>query len=296
MTQLRTGKQISHLVTRGLALSLLAGLCLAPTLATAQTKSKRPSTETDKITGTVASVKKGRPAKITVTKEDGETLEVSILPKTAFAVVAPGDVSSLVPNHLVSGRALINNDRLFVNAFTVYVGIKQDVGLQKDPDSPSECDICGVIKSVDGESLMVDLGGQIGTVPVLFEQAATVKVTINAGDPSLATEGAAIELEGTTRVGRFLPSRITVTLTESLDAEELFGASKSGSKSKTTSSKTSKSKSASKDGDATDAGGKGTPTAADPFGVIKKKEATKGKTATPEKSDEKKESTSKKES
>lgn len=288
MTRSQTGGQILHNLIRGGTCSLLVGAVLLtalliPGIAAAQTKSKK-SADSEKVLGKIASVeKKGKTAKLSVTKDDGgDTLEISILPKTVFAVVAPGDTSFLVPNQYISGKALKNNDRLLLDALTVYVGIKPEFKCVPDPDSASEYDVCGIITAVDKDFTTVDFGGTVGAVQVVIP--ATARVTVNAADAALAPEGAPVVLEGTTRSGKFLPAKVTVTLETPLKAEDVLDKSKTASKSKTAAAKTAKTKTTKSKDDAPTEGGEAT--TADPFGLIKKKD-TKGKSKTTDKAADK---------
>lgn len=291
MTRLQTEWRIPQCEFYGLAIGLVVGGLMlggltVPGAAFAQgSKSKKSGSDTEKILGTVSSVeKKGKTAKLTVTKKDGgDDIEINILPKTAFAVVASGDVTFLRPQNMVSAEALVSNDKLFAGTFTVYVGIKPEPKMQQDPMNESCYRICGLITAADKDGLVVDLPG--GPQQVLFEQAGNVKVTVNSGDAALAAEGAPVELEGATKVGKFLPSKITVTLAEPFKAEDVFANDKSSAASKakaaaaakTAASKTSKTTKTTKTKE--DAAAPGDPAAsvqaADPFGVIKKKDTKK---------------------
>lgn len=283
MTRSQTDGRILHKLMRSMACLLLIVAVMLPASALAQTKSKK-SADSEKILGKIASVeKKGKTAKLSITKDDGgDTLEISILPKTVFAVVAPGDTSFLMKSLYVSGKALKNNDKLLLDALTVYVGIKPELKFAQDPDSQSECDLCGLITDVGQDALTVDVGGTVGLVQVVVP--ATAKVTVNSGDAALASEGNPVVLEGATRLGKFLPSKVTITLDKPLKVEDVLGndKSKTASKTKTSTAKTTaKSKTTKTKDDAATEGDAQAP-AADPFGLIKKKD-TKSKAKTSDK-------------
>lgn len=250
---------------------VLALSCLVPIMASAQgTKSRKTgSSGPEKITGKVASVeKKGRAAKLTVEKDDGEKLELNVTPKTALSVVGKGDADCLRANQMVSAEATLSNGKLFGSAFTVFVGSQPQPKFQQDPNSPMSYEVCGQVTDADKESVTLDFGGDVGVKKVLFE-AAGIVVTVNSADAGLATEGAPVEMEGNIRAGKFLPTKITVTLDKGLTADEVYSTTKTKAVTKKTAAKPARTKVAksTEDAPADEPAGE----AADPFGVIKKK-------------------------
>lgn len=185
------------------------------------TKSKRGS---EHVTGKVTSVeKKGRAAKLIIQREEGdEPLEILVTTKTPFTIVAPGDAEFLRPGQIISSELAFSNNQFFAHDITVYHGHQQLPPLfRRDPQNPQVVLIRGVITAAEDEALLVNAGG-----PKKITIEAGAVITVHSNDTDLVPEGAAVELEGTQRGTRFLPTKITVTLDKPLVADEVFDESR----------------------------------------------------------------------
>ncbi len=250
--------------------------CL-PTAASAQgAKSKKGAADGAKKTGKVAEVeKKGKTATLTIEESDGEKFDVVITAKTNFIVNGKGDVSFFKHGSMfVSSDEVVRNpanDYLHGKKFTIYLGGKgPGERVEPDPMNPEVCKIAGSVVDADEESFTFEAQGT--PYKVGFDPAG-VDISVESTDPEHAAVGSPVEVEGTTRSGKFHPTAIVVTLDKPMSASEVFAAgdkksakSKTGAKTagKKTTAKTDKGgdKSADK-GD--DDKGKGS---ADPFGVL----------------------------
>lgn len=263
---------------------VVAGGLFCTTNAAAQTsKSKKPANEPQKIPGkVVAHESKGKLTTLTIQKEGGDKQEIPVKPPLAFSVVGKGDVGFFRPGVMVSATAVMSNNQLFAKEYTVHIGSKPPVKVTRDPNADTVYQICGMVTAADEDSVTLNFGNQGGVQKVTLEKEALV-ITVRSIDPDLAVEGAAVEIEGLTRAGKFLPTVLTVTLAEPLKAEDVFPADPKakGAEKKTakaTAPKTSKTTKSKDDAPAGDT--------ADPFGLLKKKD-DKGKPADKKETDKK---------
>lgn len=275
----RDGYSWNQRLAGAVVLAILLTVGFSPSIVSAQgAKSKKAAPEAEKKTGKIASVeKKGKAATLTIELEDGGKLEVLVTAKLPFSVSGPGDAGYLQPKVFISSDSVImSNNELFGRQFTVHLGNNPPPQAKKDATA-DVYHVCGQIVSADNESMTVNFG-TAGTKKVSFEQGANLTVAVQSTDPDLAAEGAAVEVEGTTRGAKFLPSKVSVTLEKMPAAEEVFAGDKKGAKAKATatakpSATPKKSGKTSKDEPSGDPIGK----ASDPFGVLNGKDA-KGKT------------------
>jgi hypothetical protein len=271
--------------------------CL-PSAASAQGAKSKKGADSTKKTGKVAEVeKKGKTATLTIEESDGEKFDVLVTAKTNFIVNGKGDVSFFTHGSMfVSSDEVVRNpanNYLHGKKFTIYLGGKgPGERVEPDPLNPEVCKIAGTVINADEESFTFEAQGT--PYKVGFDTGG-VDISVESTDPEHAAVGSPVEVEGTTRSGKFHPTAIVVTLDKPMSASEVFAAGdkksakgKAGAKTagKKTTAKTDKGgdKSADK-GD--DDKGKGS---ADPFGVLDggsgKKDAKKGKTP-PAKKDKK---------
>jgi hypothetical protein len=262
--------------------------CL-PLRASAQgAKSKKGAADVEKKTGTISHVeKKGKNATITVEESDGEKFDVPVNAKTNFVVHGKGDISFFKHGSMfVSAEQVVFNEAnnyRHGNKFKIYLGGKgPGEVVEQDPISPQVYKIAGTVVDADDESFTFEAEGT--PYKVAFDPAG-VDVSFESTDPDHAAVGAAVEVEGATRAGKFHPTAIVVTLDKPMSASEAFAAGDKKSKSKTASSKTKKGtsktdKGADKSADKGDDGGDKGKGNSDPFNVLgsgdSKKDAKKG--------------------
>lgn len=249
----------------------MIGLSLAlPLLGTgASTFGQTKKVAEETVTGTLDVVeKKGKTAKITVKREDGDELEVMLTPKMRLMIEGAGDRDCLRPNTVVECDATMSNNLFFSSVFRVYVGAGQpQVGAQRDPMAPDQYRLIGQVLAVDETGMMFNLGPQGGGQQRLnFDNGQVSKVTIVSADVNFLEEGLDVELTGLMRAGKLLPSSIKVARKEAFAADDLFTNSKTAARSKSAAAKTAVAKK-SKPGSEGDA-----PAGADPFGVMGKKD------------------------
>lgn len=248
-----------------------AGLSVAGMAESTWGQTKKKNIDTQKRSGKISAiVKKGKAADVTVEQEDGDKLEVKVTTKMEFVVTGKGDATFFRPRNMASAEAIMSPQRqLIAREFTVYLGPKQPgASVQRDPNAMDVYRICGEIGDADKESVTLNLGGEFGVQKVLFESSLTPLVNVSSSDADHAPEGAEVEVEGTERAGKFLPSKVTVSLSEPMKADEVFGSKeKTKAGSKTASKTKSKSTTKSKDDSPT---GASVGDATDPFGLKKK--------------------------
>lgn len=275
----------------------LAAWAAAPLSVSAQGKSKKPAADA-KRSGKIAEVeKKGKSATLRVEESDGETFDVLIAPKTKFVVNGKGDAAFFKHPHLsASSESVVmnaGNNYLFGKKFTVYLGSNQpDPRFEKDAISPEVCHIAGPVVDADDESFTINVEGT--PYKVNFEKGVAPDVSVVSTDPAHATVGSEIEVEGTTRAGKFHPSSVVVNLDRPMVEEEVFATEKGdkkGPKSKAAGSKGKTPKKARSDKTNQGDGGEGgisgdapegdpIKSGGDPFNVLtnKKGKATKKST------------------
>lgn len=287
---------LNLLVTWSVALAICA--CL-PVGATAQGSKAKKGPEKEHKTGTIAQVdKKGKAATLTIEESDGEKFDVMITAKTNIMIKGTGDVAFFKhsPVFVSSDEIVMNpgNQYLFGKKFTVHLGSKPPAeAFGPSESNPSVYAIAGPVVDCAEDSFVFEALGK--QYKVGFEQGKVPEVSVESTEPEHAAVGSTVEVEGTTKGGKFLPTAISVTLEKPLVADEVFagGDKKSAkSKSKTANKKMAKSDKADKADKSTDKPDE--PAAGndpfkkesnDPFGVGAgdKKDAKKAKAAPPKK-------------
>jgi hypothetical protein len=232
----------------------------------AQAQSKKVAEET--VSGTLAAVeKKGKTAKITVKRDDGDDIELTLTPKMRLMIEGPGDRECLRPNTVVECEAVVSNSLFFSSSFRVHVGQgAPQVGAQRDPQVAEQYKLSALVTGVDETGLMLNLGPQGGGQKRLnYDNGVVSKVVVVTSDVNFLEEGMEVELTGLMRAGKLLPSSIKATRKEPFKVDDLFGNAKTATKGKATpKSAAAKKTKAGADGEAVGD--------ADPFGVMSKKD------------------------
>ena len=279
---------------------VLCGVALAscfwlPAAAMAQGAKSKKGGDAERKTGTVAEVeKKGKTCTLTIAESDGEKFDILVTPKTNFLVKGRGDAAFFKhSNVFVSAEDIVMNagtKYLFGKKFTIHLGNKPPAErFEPDQTNPNVYQIAGPVVDATDDSFTFEAGGM--PYKVNFEQGVVPEVSVESTDPEHAAVGAAVEVEGTKRGGKFHPTAITVTLEKPMVADEVFAAGdKKSAKSKHGPSSKAAKKSTKTDKDKTDkTADKGDDAAtndpfkkdsSDPFALEKdKKDAKKGKAA-----------------
>jgi hypothetical protein len=255
----------------------------APLLAQASKKK-----EAQMVSGKVTAIeKKGKVTEWTVEVEGGDPIEITFTAKAPqLAITAKADSGFLRAGTVISAVANKQGNNLVFKDYTIHLGNVPGPRMVRDRNSPVESyEICAQIIAVDGENLLLNVGG--GRQPARLEQGS--EASLESTDPSMVPEGSQVSLEGFTKSGKFVPNKVIANLDKVISGEEYFAAlnapktkasakSKDGDSSKTTKSKTAKTKDESA----------GAFDPADPFG-LKKKPAAKGDAKKDDKKEGKKE-------
>jgi hypothetical protein len=191
-----------------------------------------------------------------------------------------------------AGDIVLNpaNKYLFGKKFMIHLGHKAPADrFEPDPTNPSVYQIAGQVVDCAEDSFTFEADGT--PYKVNFEQGVVPDISVESTDPEHAAVGAPVEIEGTTRGGKFHPTAIVVTLEKPMVADEVFANDKKSAKSKHgASSKTAKKTSKADKDKADKTAAKGDEGASeeplkggssDPFGVLDKdkKNGKKSKTA-----------------
>jgi hypothetical protein len=221
---------------------------------------------------------------------------VLVTAKTNFLIKGRGDATFFKhSNVFVSADDIVmnaGNKYLFGKKFTIHLGHKPPAeAFEPDQTNPSLYRIAGPVVDCAEDSFTFEAGGT--PYKVNFEQGVVPEIAVESTEPEHAAVGAAVEVEGTTKAGKFHPTAIAVTLEKAMVADEVFaGSDKKSAKSKSSKSakknmsktdKTGKDK-ADKSADKGDDAAAGEPVKNnDPFGVLDNKDGKKGKAAPPKK-------------
>jgi hypothetical protein len=254
----------------------------APLLAQGS-KTKRSGNEQEKVAGKIAKIeRKGKAVTLSIEKNDGQTLEVLLTPKLQLTISAEGDAGFFQQPRaqVTSSRVVQANDRLFSNEFTVHFGKGLIAGYQRDQNAADLYHVCGSCTAADNESITLNLGNA-GARRIFFEQGAALKINVSSNDPELLAEGAAVEIEGTSKGPKFVPAKVSVTLAAPLIAAEVFAKAdpRKAKPAPNPSAKGTKKGAKPKKGD-TDVDED------DPFGVLEKKEGKAEKNSGEKKSED----------
>ena len=230
-------------VRLGVAVVIAAGCLLLPAFVVAQAK-KKASADHEKKTGTVAEVeKKGKSAVLWVQPADGEKFEVTLSSRIKFTVNGTSDAGFFkVPRAFVTSDSVFSaNQMYFGKKFTVYIGHSPPARFEADEKNAEVFHIAGSVVDCDDASFTIDVEGQ--SWKVNFEQGADLAVAIVSSEPEHAVVGSPVEVEGTTRAGRFHATSVVVTLDRPLVADDVLpaeGEKRAGKAKGTAASKTTK--------------------------------------------------------
>jgi hypothetical protein len=232
--------------------------------AFAQATKSKVAAET--IKGKVSAVEvKGKTAKVTISREDGDDLDVLVTPKMAFGVEGTGTLECLRPGVVVSTDGTLSNQQLFCSEFTAYIGgASPPAGAVQDPGSETLWKVVGQILSGDEMGLNCNLGAG-GQKRLLFDTAAPTKVKIIVADVKFLAVDQEAEVTGTMRGTKFLASALKTTAEKEFTPDDLFGGNKVVKAKAPKAAANAKKTKGDAAGDAAPAG-----ESADPFGVLKK--------------------------
>lgn len=182
---------------------------------------------------------------MTIETSDGEKFDVLVTAKTNLLIKGRGDAGFFKhANVFVSAEDIVmnaGNKYLFGKKFVIHLGNKPPAErFEPDPTNPSLYHIAGPVVDCAEDSFTFEAGGT--PYKVGFEQGVVPEISVESTEPEHAAVGAAVELDGATRGGKFVPSAISVTLDKAMVADEVFaGSDKKSAKSKhAASSKTTK--------------------------------------------------------
>ncbi len=216
-----------------------------PAGAWAQGAKSKKGADAEHKTGTVAQIeKKGKTATLTIEESDGEKFDVLVTAKTNFVVKGKGDAAFFKHAHVfVSADDVVMNEGnkyLFGKKFTIHLGSKSPAEtFEPNATNPSVYQIAGPVVDCAEDSFSFEAFGT--PYKVGFEQGVVPEVSVESTEPEHAAVGGAVEVEGTTRGGKFVPTAILVTLEKPMSADEVFaGGDKKASKKSTPASKSAK--------------------------------------------------------
>jgi|SRR5579872_6922669 len=259
-------------------------------------KSRKGAAASEKKSGKISEAeRKGKACNLIIEQADGERLSVLVTPKLNFVVHGKGDATFLKHKNVsVSSNSVVMNaanQYLFGKKFTVHLGNNPpEPQFERDANSPDVCHIAGPVTDFSDESFVFTANGTPYTVN--FEKGVPLEIDVESTDTDHAIVGSPVELEGSSRAGKFHPTAVIVTLERPMVADEVFanekksGKSKAGSSSKTAKkpAKSDKSDKADKNdkddkADKSDDSTSSDPlnSNSDPFNVLKKKGSKKAK-------------------
>ena len=233
-------------------------------VAFAQATKSKVAAET--IKGKVSAVEvKGKTAKVTISREDGDDLDVLVTPKLAFGVEGKGTLECLRPGVVVSTDGTLSNQQLFCSEFTVHIGgVIPPAGAVQEPGDDTSWKVVGQILSGDEMGLNCNLGAG-GQKRLLFETAAPTTVKVIVADVKFLAVDQEAEVTGTMRGTKFLASALKTTAEKEFTPDDLFGGNKVVKAKVPKAAANAKKTKGDVEGDAGPAG-----ESADPFGVLKK--------------------------
>ena len=292
------------------ALVVMTGCVFLPILASAQgskskkslddltqaLKSRKGAAGSEKKSGKISEAeRKGKACNLIIEQTDGEKLSVLVSPKIHFVVHGKGDATFLKHKNVsVSSDTVVMNaanQYLFGRKFTVHLGSNPpEPQFERDANSAEVVHIAGPVTDFSDESFVFTVNGTPYTVN--FEKGVPPEVTVESTDTDHAIVGSPVEVEGSSRAGKFHPTAVIVTLERPMVADEVFASEKKSAKSKAgSSSKTAKKPAKNDKADKTDKGDKDDKadksddstssdplnSNSDPFNVLKKKGSKKAK-------------------
>lgn len=192
-----------------------------PAWAQAQ-KGRKTGPELEKITGKIKEIDfKGKAANVVIEREDGgEPLELLVTAKLKLQITAPADATLLAPKQSIVARgAFESNKEWFAKRFEIYHGSPPPVaGVHSEPDQGGSFIIGGTLLAHENGKLLINAGGK--QVPLNFEQGAPPEIKVFSTQMELVREGSAVEVEGSTRGGKFLPQKLAIQLENPLTPED----------------------------------------------------------------------------
>lgn len=210
-------------IGRSACLCLLVWGVVLPPVGWAQaTKGRKAGPELEKVLGKIQEVEfKGKVANLTIERTDGgEPLEILVTPKLKVQISGSADSSLLVVKQSVVVRgAFESNKEWFAKRFEVYPGSPPPVsGIQQESEKGGAYVIAGTLLAHENGKLLINAGGK--QVPVNFEQGAVPEIVVLSSQMELAKVGSPIEVEGSTRGGKFLPQKVSIQLSDPLTPED----------------------------------------------------------------------------
>lgn len=185
-------------------------------------KGRKTGPELEKISGKIKEIDiKGKAANLVIDRDDGgEPLEILVTAKLKLQISAPADVNLLAPKQSIVARgAFESNKEWFAKRFEIYHGSAPPVaGVHAEQDQGGSFLIAGALLAHENGKLLINAGGK--QVPLNFEQGANPEITVYSSQIELAREGSAIEVEGSTRAGKFLPQKVAIHLENPLTPED----------------------------------------------------------------------------
>ncbi len=185
-------------------------------------KGRKTGPELEKVSGKIQEIEfKGKAANFIIERTDGgEPLEIFVTPKLKVQITGSADATLLVAKQSVVVRgAFESNKEWFAKRFEVYPGSAPPVsGVQPESDKGGAYVIAGTLLAHENGKLLINAGGK--QVPVNFEQGGAPEITVFSSQLELAKVGSPIEVEGSTRGGKFLPQKLSIQLQDPLTPED----------------------------------------------------------------------------
>jgi len=205
----------------GLWLLLCLGMC--PQVGWAQAaKGRKTGPELEKVSGKIQELEfKGKTANLVIERADGgDPLELLVTPKLKVQISGTADASFLgAKQSIVARGAFESNKEWFSKRFEVYPGSAPPMaGVQPESEKGGAYVIAGTLLAHENGKLLINAGGK--QVPVNFEQGGDPEIRVFSSQLELAKVGSAIEVEGSTRGGKFLPQRVSIQLADPLTPED----------------------------------------------------------------------------
>ena len=210
-------------IGQSLCLCLLVWGVVLPPVGWAQaSKGRKSGPEFEKVSGKIQEVEfKGKAANLIIERTDGgDPLEILVTPKLRVQISGSSDTAMLVAKQSVVVRgAFESNKEWFAKRFEVYPGSPPPVsGIQPESEKGGAYVIAGTLLAHENGKLLINAGGK--QVPVNFEQGATPEIVVFSSQLELTKVGSPIEVEGSTRGGKFLPQKVSIQLQDPLTPED----------------------------------------------------------------------------
>lgn len=206
-----------------LSLWFLVCMGMVPQVGWAQaSKGRKTGPELEKVSGKIQELEfKGKTANLIVERADGgDPLEILVTPKLKLQISGTGDNSLLAAKQSIVARgAFESNKEWFSKRFEVYPGSAPPVaGVQPESEKGGAYVIGGTLLAHENGKLLINAGGK--QVPVNFEQGGDPEIRVFSSQLELAKVGSSIEVEGSTRGGKFLPQKVSIQLADPLTPDD----------------------------------------------------------------------------